>query len=53
MIRAAHVPGAPPKAENDYHVAQALAWVARSKRDIQDQLDGIVQIAKLMNDLLT
>jgi Domain of unknown function (DUF932) len=52
MIRTAHVPGAPPKAENAYHVAQALAWVARSKKDIQDQLDGMVAIPKLMNALL-
>jgi hypothetical protein len=52
MVRMAHVPGAPPKAENAYHVAQALAWVARSKKDIQDQLDGMVAIPKLMNALL-
>lgn len=52
MIRMASVPGAPPKAENAYHVAQAVAWVARSKKDIQDQLDGMVAIPKLMNALL-
>jgi hypothetical protein len=52
MILTAPVPGAPPKAENAYHVAQAVAWVARSKRDIQDQLDGMVAIPKLMNALL-
>jgi Domain of unknown function (DUF932) len=52
MIRTEHVPGAPAKAENAYHVAQALAWVARSKKDMRDQLDGMVQIPKLMNALL-
>lgn len=53
MIRAGHVPGAPARAENAYHVAQALAWIARSKKDIHDQLDCMVEIPKLMNALLT
>jgi hypothetical protein len=53
MIQTEHVPGAPVRAENAYHVAQALAWVARSKKDIHDQLDCMVEIPKLMNALLT
>jgi hypothetical protein len=52
MIRTEHVPGAPAKAKNAYHIAQALAWIARSKKDMRDQLDGMVQIPKLMNALL-
>jgi len=52
MIPMAHVPGAPLRAENAYHVAQALSWIARSKRDIQDQLDGMIAIPKLMDLLL-
>jgi hypothetical protein len=53
MIQTGHVPGSPSRAENAYHVAQALAWVARSKKDIHDQLDCMVEIPKLMKALLT
>jgi len=52
MIRKERVPGAPSRAANAYHTAQALAWVARSRRDIQDQLDGMMAIPKLMSALL-
>lgn len=52
MIQTGCVPGAPKKAENAYHIAQALAWVARGRRDIQDQLDGMIAIPKLMGALL-
>jgi hypothetical protein len=52
MIQTARVPGAPPNARNAYHVAQALAWVARSRRDIQDQLEGMLAIPELMGTLL-
>jgi len=46
-------PGSAKKAENAYHVAQALAWSARSRRDVQDQLDWMLMIPNLMNTLLT
>jgi hypothetical protein len=52
MIRTRPVPGAPSKAGNAYHVAQALAWVASIRKDIQGQLDGMVAIPKLMGALL-
>jgi Domain of unknown function (DUF932) len=52
MIQTRCVPGTPKKAENAYHVAQALAWVAKSKRDIQDQLDWMLMIPALMKALL-
>lgn len=53
MIQTCSVPGAPKKAENAYHVAQALAWVARSRRDIQDQLEWMLTIPHLMKALLS
>jgi hypothetical protein len=52
MVQTSRVPGAPKKAENAYHIAQALAWIARGRRDIQDQLDGMMAIPKLMAFLL-
>jgi Domain of unknown function (DUF932) len=52
MVQTVCVPGAPRRAENAYHIAQALAWVAKGRRDIQDQLDGMVAIPKLMAGLL-
>jgi hypothetical protein len=52
MIQTGHIPGAPSKAKNAYHVAQALAWVSKSRRDIQDQLDWMMAIPKLMKSLL-
>lgn len=52
MIQTGCVPGAPKKAGNAYHIAQALAWIAKEKRDIQDQLDGMVAIPRLMAALL-
>ena len=53
MVQTGCVPGAPKRAENAYHVAQALAWIARSRRDVQDQLDWMLTIPNLMNALLT
>jgi hypothetical protein len=53
MVQTEHVPGAPSEAKNAYHVAQALAWVAKSRRDIQEQLDWMTAISNLMGALLT
>lgn len=52
MIQTIPVPGAPAKAKNAYYVAQALSWVAKERRDIQDQLEWMVAIPKLMSNLL-
>src|ERR1700682_1771815 len=46
------VPGAPREAKNAYHICQALSWVAKERRQIQDQLDGLQQIPQLMKALL-
>lgn len=52
MIQSVQVPGAPSKAKNAYDVCQALAWVAKTRKDIQDQLDGMMEIRDLMRALL-
>jgi hypothetical protein len=52
MVQTCSVPGAAKKAENAYHVAQALAWIARSRRDVQDQLEWMLTIPDLMKALL-
>ena len=51
MRQTKRVPGAPPQAENAYAVAQALAWIARSRLDIQEQKDYMKQIATLIEAL--
>jgi len=53
MIQTLRVPGAPKNAENAYHVSQALAWVVRSRNDLQDQLEWIMMIPSLMKTLLS
>jgi hypothetical protein len=53
MVQTLHVPGAPKKAENAYHVSQALAWVVRSRNDLQDQLEWMMMIPTLMKTLLS
>jgi Domain of unknown function (DUF932) len=52
MIQTLCVPGAPQKAKNAYHVSQALAWVVRSRNDLQDQLEWMMMIPRLMKPLL-
>lgn len=46
------VPGAPQKATNAYSVCQALAWVAKERRDLQEQVDGMREIPGLMSKLI-
>jgi len=52
MNKTVSVPGAPTRSENAYHVCQALAWVAHTRKDIQDQLDGMRDLPGLMETLL-
>jgi Domain of unknown function (DUF932) len=47
----AQVPGAPQKATNAYSVCQALAWIAKERRDLKDQVDGMREIPDLMKRL--
>ncbi len=48
----APVPGAPRKATNAYSVCQALAWIAKERRDLQEQVDGMREIPGLMSKLI-
>ena len=46
------VPGAPRQTRNLYDVSQILAWLAKERRDIQEQLDWREQIPDLLEPLL-
>jgi len=48
---AKRVPGAPEKAGNLYDVSQILAWLARDRRDLQEQMEWREQIPALMASL--
>lgn len=46
------VPGSRAAAWNAYAISQALAWLARERRDVQGQLDRARDIPRLMRHLL-
>jgi hypothetical protein len=52
MVERAAVPGAFMTADHAYAASQALAWVARKRLDVQDQLEYMKQIPDLMNALV-
>jgi len=52
MTKKDAVPGAFMKADHAYAASQALAWVARQRLDVQDQLDYMRQIPDLMRELV-
>lgn len=45
------IPGAPEESRNLYDVSQILAWLAKERRDIQEQLKWREQIRDLMESL--
>jgi hypothetical protein len=45
------VPGNPHRAASAYHVAQALAWLAKDPRDAADRLQRMAEIPGLMAEL--
>lgn len=45
------VPGAPPQCRNLFDVSQILAWLAKERRDVQEQLEWREQIPDLLNSL--
>jgi hypothetical protein len=47
-----HVPGAPAQCHNLFDVSQILAWLAKERRDVQEQLAWREQIPELMGPLL-
>ena len=49
---AKRVPGAPDQISNAYDVSQVLAWLAKERNDLQEQLEWREQIPGLMNRLL-
>jgi hypothetical protein len=46
-----HVPGAPKSCGNLFDVSQILAWLAKERRDVQEQLEWREQIPELLNAL--
>lgn len=46
------VPGSPERATSVWHVAQALSWVARSRKNPAVQLDRLQQIPGMLSRLL-
>lgn len=51
VLQTARVPGAPEKSQNGYDVSQILAWIAKERRDIQEQLEWKEQIPELLRSL--
>jgi hypothetical protein len=46
-----HVPGAPEQSRNLYDVSQILAWLAKERCDLQEQIEWREQIPELMKSL--
>jgi hypothetical protein len=46
------VPGAPKECRNLFDLSQILAWLAKERRDVQEQLEWREQIPELMKPLL-
>ncbi|MBT3193741.1 MAG: DUF932 domain-containing protein [Verrucomicrobia bacterium] len=49
--RTTQVPGAPKECRTLYDVSQILAWLAKERRDLQEQLEWREAIPELMNSL--
>ena len=50
--RTRRVPGAPGHATSAYDAAQALAWVAKGRREWEERVEGELQIPELMHAML-
>jgi hypothetical protein len=50
--RADRVPGAPEVADNLYDVSQILAWLAKERRDFQEQVEWRERIPELLEPLM-
>ncbi len=46
------VPGASAPVDNLYHVSQALSWIAGTRNSVQDRLEYVKAIPKLMESLV-
>ena len=51
VCRTEPVPGAPKETRNLYDVSQILAWLAKERRDLQEQIEWREQIPGLMSSL--
>lgn len=47
------VPGMPNRSENLFNVSQILAWLAKERRDLQEQLDWREQVTGLLKPLIS
>jgi hypothetical protein len=52
MVPTVPVSGAPPEAKNAYDICQALSWLAKERRQVQDQLEAMQELPALMDALL-
>jgi len=52
MRKTIRIPGAPLQSNNLYDVSQILAWLAKERRDVQEQLEWRENIPLLLKPLL-
>ena len=50
--QASRVPGTPKESSNLYELSQILAWLAKERRDVQEQLEWRERIPDLLKPLL-
>lgn len=50
--QARRVPGSPHKSKNLFDLSQILAWLAKERRDVQEQLEWREQIHEILNPLM-
>ena len=51
MIKLAKVPGSPNKAKNLYDIAQALSWIATSRKNAEERTKWQTEVPKLLDFL--
>lgn len=47
------VPGSPPKSKSLFDISQILAWLAKERRDVQEQLEWREQIPTILEPLMS
>ncbi len=52
MKRSCRVPGVPAETQNAFDVCQALSWVVKERKDIQQQVESMRELPELMEALL-
>jgi hypothetical protein len=51
--RTRRVPGSPTKSKNLFDISQVLAWLAKERRDIQEQMEWREQIPGILKPLMS